>query len=364
MELINQANILKVDSNSPHIAISPQSLGSTLKEVYELTEPIQCDFLQRGINDHYRVSSSEGDFVARVYHQPGPWVWKKSYEDILFELQLLQFLHNHTKIKVAPPIPRKDGKLLGTIHLLPPPGQSSDQPIFRHFMLMPLIPGKTRSPQSRNEFILAGTVLAELHQAIENFHSNLNRFEINLDFIAREGLNQANRLLPLDLKSDIPTINAIFDQILTRLESSGISTSGPNATGIIHGDFHYNNLLFQPEEQITLLDFDFCGNGWRLFDIVSFQFTARGNGAPNELLVAFQEAYEKKRPLFYEERESIPLFWVLHWIWEILIKIPYAELCGHYKYVRAEWKMFLNGLLYAAKKAGLQVPRTIRKKKN
>jgi Ser/Thr protein kinase RdoA (MazF antagonist) len=71
--------------------------------------------------------------------------------------------------------------------------------------------------------------------------------------------------------------------ILSQTDSSQIKT------GIVHLDIWFDNLNIAPNNQITLFDFDFCGNGWFCLDVAYYV-----------LQVHNIEKYEPQNRIFYE----------------------------------------------------------------
>jgi Ser/Thr protein kinase RdoA (MazF antagonist) len=78
--------------------------------------------------------------------------------------------------------------------------------------------------------------------------------------------------------------------------------------GLVHGDVIPSNAQVTPEGEIALLDFDFCGYGWRVYDLATYRGEVRFWDAPPAAADAFLAGYEEVRPLESWERAAIPLF--------------------------------------------------------
>jgi Ser/Thr protein kinase RdoA (MazF antagonist) len=87
--------------------------------------------------------------------------------------------------------------------------------------------------------------------------------------------------------------------------------------GAVHLDIWFDNLHFGPEHQITLFDFDFCGNGWLALDIAYFQLQLF-NTNPNEQeyetkLASFLAGYASVAPISPAEERLVP--WLAACVW-------------------------------------------------
>ncbi len=97
----------------------------------------------------------------------------------------------------------------------------------------------------------------------------------------------------------------------------------------IHGDYWWNNAHFDGQD-VTLFDFDFCGNGWRIYDIAAFQGTARANGFEwsAEVVDAFLKGYESFRVLSEGERSALRAFELIRVVWALGLAASLREVNG------------------------------------
>jgi Ser/Thr protein kinase RdoA (MazF antagonist) len=70
----------------------------------------------------------------------------------------------------------------------------------------------------------------------------------------------------------------------------------PGSFGLIHGDLHYENVLFHGGEA-RAIDFDDCGWGFHLYDVAVILSELEGRPRYDELRDALLDAYAQIRPL-------------------------------------------------------------------
>ena len=64
--------------------------------------------------------------------------------------------------------------------------------------------------------------------------------------------------------------------------------------GMIHGDVIRANALVADDGRVTILDFDFCGFGWRAYDVASYLLTIRNTPQEKDFEKAFLEGYKNQ----------------------------------------------------------------------
>lgn len=81
-------------------------------------------------------------------------------------------------------------------------------------------------------------------------------------------------------------------------------------TGLVHMDIWYDNMAVTNEKEITIFDFDFCGNGWQILDVGYFckqLFFIESDKKQYELKVqSFLNGYQKIKELSNKELQIIP----------------------------------------------------------
>jgi Ser/Thr protein kinase RdoA (MazF antagonist) len=84
----------------------------------------------------------------------------------------------------------------------------------------------------------------------------------------------------------------------------------PETFGLIHGDLHQENYLFD-QGQVRAIDFDDCGFGHYLYDIAVTLFNLRGQDSTLLLRESFLAGYRSIRPLPSEHEQYLGTFYDL-----------------------------------------------------
>lgn len=72
-----------------------------------------------------------------------------------------------------------------------------------------------------------------------------------------------------------------------------------------------------------MFDFDFCGLGWRAYDIATFL-----SGESTEAAQTFLAGYEEVRRVTREELNALPLFQIAQSIWLLGLRASYIDEWG------------------------------------
>ena len=145
-----------------------------------------------------------------------------------------------------------------------------------------------------------GSLMAKMHDL--TLHKTIDRVSFNKQSLIElpyEHLKQlfSEKLPEMEFIKEIGASfqNSDFDNI-------------PN--GVVHLDIWYDNMAVKNEKEITIFDFDFCGNGSQILDVGYFfkqLFFIESDKEQYELKVqSFLNGYQKIRPLSDKELRLIP----------------------------------------------------------
>ncbi len=277
--------------------VEPVALCDQLSEAYGLTD-VRVQLLKATMRDVYEVTADQGRFVATIYshHDSQP-------SHVFAEQVFTNFLMR----KGAPVITTLPTQRDEYLVLLPFPEGS------RFLALLPHIDGEPFSKQPTSEQIRQyGEAIARIHLAADHYAGPLKR-----------PVYQTNRLLwePYEtIKStlrdrvNIRALRNIAERVAQGLQQ--LQTKRP-WFGMIHGDVVPSNALFQKDGTLTVIDFDLCGYGWRMYDVATFFNEARYWNMGDSAQAAFLEGYESIFPIPEEQKRTLPLLGAARSIWAL-----------------------------------------------
>lgn len=274
-------------------------LARFLSDRYALPEPIDCEFIGRGFNDHYVVRSRNEKYFLRAYLNGKYYI--DGPEDFRFELNLLDFLVSRGA-PVVRPISNTAGERLSTI-------ETTDGE--RHIALFEYAEGEPMvSPVVEKHAEGLGQIVATIHSTADVFHTEDPRYDLDLHYLLDEPLRLLEHHLDRHGMGDLSFFLPFADEMRQKVERLGKVSS---AYGIIHGDLIPSNILYKAGSGITILDFDHCGYGWRGYDLETLISCYQ-----NPVREAIKRGYESVRPLSVTEAHLMSTFNTLRWkLWNI-----------------------------------------------
>jgi Ser/Thr protein kinase RdoA (MazF antagonist) len=192
-------------------------------------------------------------------------------------------------LSVAEPIPAADGSLVSYVA----PEWASEP---RRCVLLRWLPGRREeADMTPANLSLAGSHIARLHRYSEQGgvpEGLVFPYVWDLDWVFGE-------TVPLWSKkgesvyspNQLAVLRAAAERVRRDLKELG---KGSEVFGIIHRDLTMNNILFYGGKAYVI-DFEFCGWGYYLFDIAVTLSSLEGYDAP--LPAALLEGYQRERPL-------------------------------------------------------------------
>jgi Ser/Thr protein kinase RdoA (MazF antagonist) len=273
--------------------LSPKELGQFIQVQYQLGKEVQCELFRTGINHTYFISDQQLKYTIRVYSFQ--WRTKTAIEE---EIRLLNFLKQNN-LSISYPIKDKDGQFIQEINA--PEGR-------RYAVLFSFAEGKKVRFMSEANCAKIGSFMAKFHQL--SINTKLNRTYYNKQSLVDLPYQNLKPYFSEELEE-----MAFIREMSTTFQDSSFKHL---PRGTVHMDMWYDNMLIKGQNEPTIFDFDFCGNGWLVLDIAYFckqLFFIENNKAQYEMKVkAFLEAYQKVRKLSNEELQSIPMAGVLVFI--------------------------------------------------
>jgi Ser/Thr protein kinase RdoA (MazF antagonist) len=291
-----------------HSLLSVDSIRNILAS-YNLSKVISCEFLTRGLNDTYVISTQDQKYIFRVYRHN----WRNE-SDVLFELDAI----NHLKelgFLTSYPIKTCEGRWV--IDIQAPEG-------LRTGVLFSFSPGQ-RPEITPTNCKLIGKSLGKLHNNTDSFVSKSGRsFDLDLKHLMDEPLSLISPLIKKVLGTDQEQILInIVETIKNDIKNKKL------AYGFCHGDFHNFNMHID-EGQLEIFDFDCCSFGYRAYDVAVFWWNLKNNypSLEKECWDPFLNGYLSQSKLSEEEIDSLPLFISVRRIWLVGTMLKNEDVWG------------------------------------
>lgn len=269
--------------------LSETELGKFIREKYTLNKNFKCKLFRTGVNHTYFISDNETKFVVRVYC----YKWRTKIE-IEQELELLNLLKKES-VSISYPISDKNGNLIQEINA--PEG-------IRYVVLFSFAKGGKIRFMSNKTCYSVGLLMAKIHNVTVN--RKIERVSYNSEILINKSYNYLKTFFAEDL-DEMKLVKEIGSKISKTIEESNLIE---NQNGIVHLDIWYDNLSVNNENEITIFDFDNCGNGLLIFDIGYFckqLFFIETDKKEYEIKVnSFLKGYQEKRFLSDNKLKLIP----------------------------------------------------------
>ncbi len=287
-----------------HSLVKPASLIAWLQGCYALGSIHSCRLIRMGLNDTYAVRSDRAKYIVRLYRA----CWR-SLPEVAAELEVLIWLQTRN-FPIAAPIADRHGQYLN--HFSAPEG-------LRAIVVFDFIEGQAMSLDSRQAFGY-GQALAKLHTLTDDFHFSKPRFCLDEKHLIDEPLSHIQRAFGHH-ETEMAQLTAAAAEAAKKVWQSLVHTTA--SYGFCHGD-HFGNVLQTADRELVFIDFDCCGMGFRVYDIVQFCWAIRLQipawsetylESNDSLWDSFLRGYESLRLLSIAEHQALPAMLVIRTIW-------------------------------------------------
>jgi Ser/Thr protein kinase RdoA (MazF antagonist) len=232
--------------------LSATKLGELLQHKYNLSENTECKLFRAGMNHVYIVTDNNTKYVLRVY----TFDWKTKKE-IAEEVRLLIHL-NENKTPVSFPIADNLNEYIQELNA--PEG-------LRFAVLFSFAEGIKSAKFTAETSFCIGQALAKVHIATDNFA--LNRIKYDNEVLLIDSVKRTREFFTKE------TEETIFLEKMAHFLQKEFNTVDKEQIrfGAVHLDVWFDNMHFNEDNNVTLFDFDFCGNGWLCLDISYFSYS-------------------------------------------------------------------------------------------
>ncbi|MCJ8012210.1 phosphotransferase [Paenibacillus sp. KQZ6P-2] len=268
--------------------IEQDQLHCALEEIYNLSRPIQCNFLRGSFNDHYSIDANGSRFVLRLYKHKKSQI--RTNTDVRFELDFLEFLHSQG-VPVAFPIRSIKNESLNTVYF---------NNELRYIALFHHAEGSQIGDINLSDAKIFGKIVAALHKKADQFKSEYSRIKMDQYYLIKEPLEVLEKYIRTLKLSDISFFKTCANFMLERINQLPITSE---VFGLIHGDLNPSNIHYSPEHGFKIFDFDHCAYGWRIHDLAVIRLCFDYSTYESIL-----NGYQSVRPLSSIEEKSIDVY--------------------------------------------------------
>jgi Ser/Thr protein kinase RdoA (MazF antagonist) len=274
-----------------HSILRPDALLKVIQRHYPTVGAIDCKILALNCNDNFFIKGRRQDYVFRLNRKD--WWPVTDFDE---ELRFLEFLKRR---KVSAVLPKRNRQKQRYIEVNTAEGT-------RYGALFGYLPGKhvTFTPGRRNSNMLRlGELAARLHDAADRFQPPAQRWTMDFDFLVTQTLSG---LAPLfaQRQKDLAYLQRLADRLQDLLDNT---PAGALDFGLCHGDLHTGNVMLSPDDELTLIDFDWSGYCWRIYDLATLWWTLRSDEATPRWRAVLR-GYSSVRKLSREEKALLPAF--------------------------------------------------------
>jgi Ser/Thr protein kinase RdoA (MazF antagonist) len=289
--------------------LSTEALARHIEREYDLAN-VQCQLITATLRDVYLVTSLQKRFILFVYSSG-----LRSVEYIQAEWRFVAYLATQG-VPVAPAELTRSGALLLTFHA--PEG-------VRYGVLTQFVQGQhLRQRPSVSAVRSYGRHIATIHKLADAMPDALSRPVNDVAGMVRQSIAAAETVL-IERRDVVAYLHECATLLYAELAT--LPKESP-AYGMIHGDVIRTNAQVSNDGTVTVLDFDFCGPGWRAYDIATFLLTIRGTSDEEQFADAFLNGYLDTRALAQLEYEMLPLFEAARAIFDIGVPATYIDHWG------------------------------------
>ena len=275
-----------------HSIVAPVSVLKVIQRHYSSIGASHCELLESGCNDNYRIIGQRKDYAFRLCRLG--WWPEKALDE---ELRFLEILRRHG-LDVCKPVRTADKQR--HIRVKTPEG-------VRYGVLFDFIPGRhlgyNFGPHNKN-LVHLGEVAAQMHHVADAIKNPIQRWTIGFDNVVKQFLENAPDVLGHREKdlAYLARLGAQLEEIIFGQPDNAFDL------GLCHGDFHLHNVMLQPDGELAILDFDWCGYSWRVYDLATIWWSLVRGKNTNKRWPAFLRGYTRHRALSKQEQRFLPWF--------------------------------------------------------
>lgn len=253
-----------------------------------------CLLEYRGVNDIYKYTNSSVSVFLKIYARK-----EVDREAIEAEVEVVNFLRQ-SGLSVAFPIATVHGQYL--VPFDTPEG-------VRFGVLFSEAEGVPYNNDALDdkEIFAIGKLISTMHAMLDAMPTAPRRWKLDEGLFLDLSLEILEEFSRFNKQIDLPFLKDVVKELKAQIRAKGANWKW----GICHGDIYTGNIHRNERGELTIFDFDFCGYGWRAYDVASFLgIFSSGMGAEvidkrKRRLDSFRRGYECAGGLSESEVEAV-----------------------------------------------------------
>lgn len=255
------------------------------------------------------VETGAGKIIVRIWGETHGYMDGHSDNDITDEVAFMDFCHSK-----GVPVPQLFRSKSGSLYKKTADGQA--------YAVMEFVDGQTPTNFTSDMAAQIASTMARMHLIVQDFAFPAPRswpgsvIDMTNDRIARfeAGDFALNG-------SDAALVRQATHQYRALLAECNVDAL---PTGIIHGDIMWENIKFKDGQLHGIFDFGDCRESYFIEDIVKsllFVFESPEEslfGKDGQNVAIFLQAYQQIRPLTEAEKQSLPMFFLNRFLYQVL----------------------------------------------
>jgi len=212
-----------------------------------------CIFEYRGLNDIYKCICKDQSFYFKIYARKDI-----DQEAIEAEVEIVNYL-KLSGLSTAYPIAMQNGQYLLPIET--PEGT-------RYGVLFSEAEGTPCSSNTfdEQEVVQVCRLLSDMHTMLDAIPSFPRRWKLD----DRLFLDQSIEILENYHKFNAHLEMSFLKDVVKELKYQIQAEASKWTWGLCHGDVYTGNIHKRADGSLSIFDFDFCGYGWRAYDVSPF----------------------------------------------------------------------------------------------
>ncbi|MET1055805.1 MAG: phosphotransferase [Pedobacter sp.] len=309
-------------TKAQYTIISDHNLQQIIQDTYGIT-PINCLLLMNELSEVYMIETKSLKYILKIYS-----AMHTNPEEVSAEIELLNCLHEGG-VSVSYPI--KNNKGSDIIFFESQKGSAFG-------VLYSCAPGQVSYYMNEEQVAAVAREIASMHNITARLQLKHKRRPLSIDNLLFNSLEKIKTAFA-DLHEDYNYLIRLSERIKMKLMDIDLDQC---SYGYCHYDLLPHNFHFDEHGHVTFFDFELCGEGYLINDLVSFyahyflqlMHSRITHEEANRAFFLLIKNYTKVRPLTSIEIEVFPYFGFAFWIYHIAFDYKHFADRSHPGYLQ------------------------------